>query len=404
MTFEELGLGTSLLEAISYTGFEKPTPIQEQSIPHILKGNDVLACAQTGTGKTAAFVLPVLSKLAEGRSEHIDTLIIAPTRELAQQIDQQIQGFSYFVGASSYPVYGGGSGQDFDSQKQALEKGAEIIVATPGKLISHLNMGYVNLRHIRHFILDEADRMLDMGFFEDIMRISKFLPEERQTLLFSATMPPEIRKLAKSILKDPVEISISRSQPAEGILQAAYMLHDRQKIPFLKHLIEEKKGYDSILIFASTKKKVSDLARSLKNRDYTVEGISSDLDQKERENMLRLFRARKIRMLIATDILGRGIDIKDINLVINFDVPDDPEDYIHRIGRTARAASTGVAITFINKDDIRKFYRIERLLGSTVYKMSPPSEFGDGPAWTTSGGKGSGGKKGSFQKRGSKKR
>lgn len=388
MTFEELGLDSSLLEALHYAGFENPTPIQEKAIPLILNNRDVLACAQTGTGKTAAFLLPILQKINHERSPYIDTLIIAPTRELAHQIDQQVQALSYFVNATSYAIYGGGSGQDFESQKKALEKGADIIIATPGKLISHLNMGYVNFKNLNHLVLDEADRMLDMGFYEDIMRIASHIGDQRQNLMFSATMPDSIRKLAKSILKDPAEINIARSKPAEGILQAAYMAYNSQKERFLIKLIADKPNYKSILIFTSTKKNVGNIVRILSKDIPEVKGISSDLDQKEREETLRLFAAKRIRVLVATDILGRGIDIKDIDLVINYDIPDDPEDYVHRIGRTARAKSSGVAISFINPDDVHKFLRIEKLIDKPILKLSLPKEFGNTPPYEISKSRG----------------
>jgi len=383
MTFEELGLEPTLLEALDYMGFETATPIQEQAIPLILKAKDLLACAQTGTGKTAAFILPVLNKLAANPSEHINTLVIAPTRELALQIDQQVQAFAYFVNVSSCPVYGGGDGSDFETQKRALISGTEVIVATPGKLISHLNMGYANWDHVKHLILDEADRMLDMGFYEDIMKIESYLPKKRQTLMFSATMPPKIRKLAKSILVDPGEISLAISKPAEGVLQAAYLAYDSQKAALIKGLIADKPNYTSIIIFTSTKKKVSEIVRALKGNGYGVQAVSSDLDQKDREDAVRKFRSHETRVLVATDVLSRGIDIKGINLVINYDVPNDAEDYVHRIGRTARADSTGVALTVINPDDMYKFSKIEELIEMEVPKVPLPPALGEGPEWST---------------------
>ena len=372
-----------MLEALDYMGFESATPIQEQAIPLILQGQDLLACAQTGTGKTAAFILPILNKLAATPSEHINTLVIAPTRELALQIDQQVQAFAYFVNASSCPIYGGGDGSDFETQKRALTSGTEVIVATPGKLISHMNMGYTNWDNVEHLILDEADRMLDMGFYEDIMKIVGFLPKKRQTLMFSATMPPKIRKLAKSILVDPGEISLAISKPAEGVLQAAYLAYDSQKAALIKGLIDDKPNYTSIIIFTSTKKKVSEIVRALKGNGYGVQAVSSDLDQKDREDAVRKFRSHETRVLVATDVLSRGIDIKGINLVINYDVPNDAEDYVHRIGRTARADSTGVALTVINPDDMYKFSRIEALIEMEVPKVALPPALGEGPAWST---------------------
>ncbi len=383
MNFDEFKLNDQLLEAISYMGFEEATPIQEKAIPEIMEGKDVIASAQTGTGKTAAYILPVLHFLSIEEQKGINTLIIVPTRELAIQIDQQIQGFSYFVPVHSYPVYGGGDGEDWSAQRTALESGSEIIVATPGKLISHINMGYVSFDNLKHLILDEADKMLDMGFLPDIKKIESFLPKKRQTLLFSATMPDKIRQLAKQILIDPVEISLQMSKPAEGVLQAAYLAYDKQKVRLIHKLIADKPDYKSILIFSSTKLKVAEIAKSLKSKDYNVEGISSDLDQDERNNVLSRFKAKQTRILVATDVLSRGIDIKDINLIINYDVPQDAEDYVHRVGRTARAKTTGVAITLVNGDDMFRFSRIEKLIERDIIKLPLPPEIGEGPEWET---------------------
>ncbi len=387
MTFKELNLKPQILEGLSFMNFEKATEIQERAIPEILKGNDIIASAQTGTGKTAAFILPVLNNLVESEHKGTSTLIIVPTRELALQIDQQIQGFSYFTNIESIAIYGGGDGLSWDQQRKALTGGTEIIVATPGKLISHLNMGYVKFDNLRYLILDEADRMLDMGFFDDIQKIITYLPEKRQTLMFSATMPPKIKQLAKKVLKNPKEITIGLSKPAEGVLQAAYLVFDNQKIPLIKSLISDKPQVKSILIFSSTKQKVGEIVRALKNSDFKVEGISSDFDQERREEVLLGFRAKTTRVLVATDVLSRGIDIKDIDIVINFDVPGDAEDYVHRVGRTARAASSGLAITLINRDDMFKFKRIEELIGYDVMKLPLPSFLGDGPQWKVMSGK-----------------
>jgi superfamily II DNA/RNA helicase len=382
MNFDELGLDSQVIEAISYMGFEKATPIQEKSIPEILKGRDLLACAQTGTGKTAAFILPVIHNLSRKKdTESTTTLVIVPTRELAVQIEQQIQGFSYFVPVNSIAVYGGGDGDNWDVQRKALTSGTNIIVATPGKLLSHLKMGYVNFDKIEYLILDEADRMLDMGFIEDIQKIISYLPKKRQNLLFSATMAPKIRNFAHELLHDPLEITISMSKPAEGVLQAAYLVFDGQKIPLLKTLIDKNIDYSSILIFSSTKRKVFDIVRALGGSKNNVKGISSDLEQKEREEVLREYKAKKTRILVATDVLSRGIDIKDIDLVINFDVPKKAEDYVHRVGRTARADTTGVALTLINPDDMQKFHHIEKLIEKEVHKINLPEELGEAPAW-----------------------
>ena len=381
MLFSDFGLNEQLTEAISYMGFEKATPIQDKAIPVILQGSDLIGCAQTGTGKTAAFILPILHRLIESPGKGTSTLIIVPTRELALQIDQQVNGFAYFSDISSIAIYGGGDGIDFEQERRSLTQGADIIVATPGKLISHLAMGYVKFDQLKYLILDEADRMLDIGFFDDIMKIVSYLPKERQTLMFSATMAPEIRKLAASILKQPKEVSIEIAKPPEGVLQAVYFAHDNQKTPLINSLIANKPECRSILIFSSTKKKVSEIVRELRNKDYKVAGISSDLKQTEREEVLDKFRARQIRVLVATDVMSRGIDIKDINLVINFDAPNDAEDYVHRVGRTARAETTGIALTLINADDMYKLRRIEELIKKQILRIPLPADLGEGPKW-----------------------
>ena len=381
MSFEKFGLDDKILEAISYMGYEKASEIQNLTIPAILDGNDILACAQTGTGKTAAFMLPILDHLAVEDNHDLSTLVIVPTRELAIQINQQVQGFAYFLNINSVTVYGGRDGSDWDAESKALTKGTNIIIATPGKLISHLNLGYVKFDKLKHLVLDEADRMLDIGFYDDIMRILSYVPENRQTLMFSATMPKKIRELASKILKDPLEFSTAISKPAEGVLQAAYVVHENQKIPVINSLISGKPDLDSILVFSSTKRKVNDIVKSLKRAGNTVEGISSDLEQKEREDVLMRFRSRRTRVLVATDVLSRGIDIKDINLIINFDVPGSAEDYVHRVGRTARADKTGIAISLINEMDMDKFDRIEKLIGEEVLKIPVPPEMGEAPVY-----------------------
>lgn len=364
-------------------GFETPTPIQEQAIPIIMENHDIIACAQTGTGKTGAFLLPILNKFAssESNSNHIKTLVIAPTRELALQIDQQIEGFGYFLGVSSLPVYGGGDSSSWDQQKKALSDGADIIVATPGRLIAHINLGYVDFSHLEHLILDEADRMLDMGFFDDLMKIVNKLPKKRQTLLFSATMPGKIRQLAKKLLNDPKQLNIAISKPAEGVLQGAYLVFEDQKINLIESLLSGKKNYPSILIFASTKKKVREINQRLLRKKFASAEISSDLDQDQREMALRKFKSKNTQILVATDILARGIDIKEISLVINYEVPQDAEDYVHRIGRTARADATGVALTLISDKDQYRFHQIEELIGSEVMKIPNPPEIGEGPKY-----------------------
>lgn len=403
MKFNELNLNPDIIEAIEHMGFEKATEVQEKAIPEILKGKDLIGCAQTGTGKTAAFILPTLDQIAREHQKETSVLIIVPTRELAVQIDQQIQGFAYFTPVSSLPVYGGGDGKDWVQEKKALSTGADIIVATPGKLISHLANGYVKFDKLKHLILDEADRMLDMGFSDDLTKIIGYLPKERQTLMFSATMPPEIRTLARKILKNqPFEINIGLSKPAAGVLQAAYLVYDAQKIKLVKSLIDNKPDLKSILIFCSTKLKVSEITRALKNKVYSVEAISSDFDQNKREDVLRDFKSKRTRVLVATDVLSRGIDIKEIEIVINFDVPGDAEDYVHRVGRTARADATGMALTLINEDDMYKFHKIEILIETEIRKLPLPASIGEGPKWNTSNrdrrpkfkGKGKGGGKG----------
>ncbi len=381
MTFTELELDERIVEAISYMGFETTTPIQEKAIPEILKGKDLIACAQTGTGKTAAFMLPLLHHISRGDHKGTSTLVIVPTRELALQIDQQIQGFAYFVPVSSMAIYGGGNASEWDVQKKGLESHADIIIATPGKLISHINMGNVRFDHLKYLILDEADRMLDMGFYDDIMKILEVIPKKRQTLMFSATMPIKMRELAKKNTIHPVEISIAISKPSEAILQAAYLVNDGHKNQLIKHLIDDKPTLDSIIIFSSTKKDVNTILKTLSSPAIRAEGISSDLDQNQREEVLVRFRSKQTRVIVATDVLARGIDIKDIQLVINYSVPKDAEDYIHRIGRTARASSSGVAITLVNEEDMYAFLMIEKLIGKEIIKLKLPENIGTSPEW-----------------------
>ena len=383
MKFEEFNLTHDLLDAIYYMGYRDATPIQEKAIPPITEGRDLIACAQTGTGKTAAFLLPILDFQARKPTPDTNTLILVPTRELAIQIDQQIQGLAYTLNITSIAIYGGGDGSEWGQQKTALTQGADIIVATPGKLISHLNQGYVKFDKIEHLILDEADRMLDIGFYDDIMKIISYVPQKRQTLMFSATMPPKIRSLSKQILTQPVEIALEMSKPAEGVIQTAYLVHENQKTPLLKSIVATKTEFRSILVFSSTKKKVNDIVRGLRSRSWKTEGISSDLEQKQREEILLRFKSRETRILVATDVLSRGIDIKDINLVVNFDVPGDAEDYVHRVGRTARAETTGLAITLVNEADMQKMYRIEKLIEREITKAPLPESIGNGPEWKT---------------------
>lgn len=382
MKFTDLHLNEQLLDAIDHMGFVNATPIQQLAIPKILDEKDLIACAQTGTGKTAAFILPILNKLTGKEDTSIDTLIIVPTRELAVQIEQEIQGLSYFVSVGSKAIYGGGSGKDWDEQKDALKEGTDIIVATPGKLLSHIAQGYVDFSKVKHLVLDEADKMLDMGFSDDLISIISNLPKERQTLMFSATMPPKIRELAKRILKDPEEITLSISKPAEGVKQIVYLTFDTQKIPLIKHLLTERENYTSIIIFTSSKSKVNEIVYALRKNGFKSEGVSSNLDQEQREEILRGFRSKRIRIVVATDVMSRGIDIKEINLVINYDTPFDAEDYVHRVGRTARANTKGEAITLVNEKDMRKLKQIQRLIEAEITQLPLPEELGVGPEFS----------------------
>lgn len=389
MDFHSLGLSDDLLQGLAAMNIKVPTPIQGQAIPAVLDHRDLIACAQTGTGKTAAFLLPLIDVITGYRPKEegsIRALIVVPTRELALQIDQQLQAIAYFTPITSIPLYGGSDGSTFDSQKQALTSGVEVVIATPGKLLSHLNLGYVPIKGLEFLVLDEADRMMDMGFIDDINRIITFLPKERQTLMFSATMPPAIRELAKRILHEPVEITIALSKPAEGVDQQAYVVFDMKKASVLEHILNTNEA-TSIVIFAGRKIEVKNLNRHLQKKGFNARAMHSDLDQSEREEVMLAFRNRKLRVLVATDVVSRGIDIDDIDLVINYDVPRDPEDYVHRVGRTARAAKKGTAITFVNEKEMREFGRIEALIGYEVKKMPLPDGMGPGPAYDPKGGK-----------------
>ena len=376
MKFTELSLNSQILEAIEHMGFVNATPIQELAIPKILENKDLIACAQTGTGKTAAFILPILDKITNKEDNSINTLIIVPTRELAIQIEQEIQGLAYFVSVGSKTIYGGGSGKDWDSQREALEEGTDIIVATPGKLLSHIAQGYVDFSKLKHLVLDEADKMLDMGFSDDLVRIISELPTDRQTLMFSATMPSKIRDLAKRILKNPEEITLSISKPAAGVKQSVYLTFDNQKIPLIKEILIAREDYTSIIIFTSSKSRVSEIVQGLRKNGIKSQGVSSNLNQEEREEILRGFRSKRIRILVATDVMSRGIDIKEINLVINFDTPFDAEDYVHRVGRTARANTKGEAITLVNEKDMRKLAEIQRLIEAEIEQVPLPESVG----------------------------
>ncbi len=382
MKFTELQLNNQVLDALDAMRFEECTPIQEKAIPVILEGKDMIGVAQTGTGKTAAYLLPVLDKLSEDNhpEDAINCVIMAPTRELAQQIDQQMEGFSYFLPLSSVAVYGGNDGVLFEQQKKGLVLGADVVIATPGRLIAHLNLGYVDLSKVSYFILDEADRMLDMGFYDDIMQIVKHLPKERQTIMFSATMPAKIQQLAQSILNDPVEVKLAVSKPAEKIIQAAYVCYENQKLGIVRSLFEDEVP-ERVIVFASSKIKVKEVARALKQMKLNVGEMHSDLEQAQREEVMYAFKAGRINILVATDIVARGIDIDDIRLVINYDVPHDNEDYVHRIGRTARANNDGVAITFVSEKEQNDFKQIEDFLGKDIYKIPLPEGLGEAPVY-----------------------
>lgn len=377
--FDELDISDDVLDALDDMGFEKCTPIQAKAIPPALEGKDILAVAQTGTGKTAAFLLPVLTNISDNPPTKVTTIVLTPTRELAMQIDRQLEGFSFHMDASSIPVYGGRDGHSMAQEQKALKTGAPIVVATPGRLIAHLDMGYTDLSEVRHLVLDEADRMLDMGFVNDMTKIIDMLPKESlQILFFSATMPPKIRKFSRDILKNPVEISIAISKPAEKIRQFAYNVPDWAKNALIEDILREKtKKMERILIFCGRKKTVRELTRRLARKNPKVKDVSSDLDQDEREERLRQFRSGAIQVVVATDVLSRGIHINGIDLVINFDVPGDAEDYVHRIGRTARAAAEGEAITLISGEDRRRFKAIEELMEMKVERLETPERLTD---------------------------
>ncbi len=380
MRFEDILTNDDVLDGLWDMHFDECTPIQEQAIPVIMEGRDLLACAQTGTGKTAAYLLPVINMLADGGypDDSINCVVMAPTRELAQQIDRQLQGFAYFMPVSGMAIYGGTDGHTYEQQRKSLKMGADVVIATPGRLLSHLSMGYVDLSKVSFFILDEADRMLDMGFYDDIMQIVARLPKDRQTLLFSATMPPKIQQMASKILKDPVEVKLAVSKPAEKIKQSAYICYEPQKLLILKKLFNES-APQRVIVFSSSKLKVKNLTRELKSKNIKIAEMHSDLDQAKRDDVILDFKAGKIHVIVATDILARGIDIDDIEMVVNYDVPREAEDYVHRIGRTARANRDGRAITFVSPEEIGKLKRIERLLEKEIPKEEIPAEFGEAP-------------------------
>lgn len=380
MRFDEFDFSDELLDALDAMHFEECTPIQEQSMGLILDGYDLIACAQTGTGKTAAYLLPVIDVLADTpRNDHaVRCIVMVPTHELALQIDRQMEGFSYYLPVSSLAIHGGNDGKNFARQQHALRSGADLVIATPGRLLAHMKMGYVDLSKVEVFILDEADRMLDMGFSEDIMRIVSELPKERQTLMFSATMPANIQKLARTILTDPKEVKIAVSKPAEKVDQSVYICHEYQKSNLLKHLFEQ--GFNKrVIVFASSKLKVRELSQEMRRSKWKTAEMHSDLDQAQREQVMHDFRSGRIDILIATDILSRGIDIDDIAMVVNYDVPHEAEDYVHRVGRTARANNDGKAVTFVSERDRRRWDGIEKFLDIKVRREEVPSEFGEAP-------------------------
>lgn len=401
MKFEELDLSYDILDALDAMRFDECTPIQEQAIPVILEGRDLIAVAQTGTGKTAAYLLPVIDRLADmpEAKDYVNCIVMAPTRELAQQIDRQMEGFAYYVPVNSVAIYGGTDGAGFAQQQRGLKMGADVVIATPGRLLAHLQMGYVDLSRVSYFILDEADRMLDMGFYDDIMQIVKHLPKDRQTLMFSATMPPKIQQLAKAILNDPAEVKIAVSRPTEKIDQSAFVCHEGQKTGILKHLFKTAHS-QRIIVFSSSKIKVKELTRELRRCKIKAAEMHSDLEQNAREEVMLDFRAGKIDVLVATDIVARGIDIDDISMVVNYDVPREAEDYVHRIGRTARANADGKAVTLISSKEQSKFGQIENFLGYEVRKEAVPSELGEAPEYHPDRRQGSGRGKGRGNRQG----
>ena len=390
MHFYDFDFTDEILDSLDAMRFDQPTPVQEQTIPVIMEGRDLIACAQTGTGKTAAYLLPSIDSIVRDPHEGIDTVILVPTRELAIQIDQQMEGFGYFVSVSSTAIYGGNDSGEWSRQRTSLQEGSDIVITTPGRMLQHISMGYVDFSKVRRLILDEADRMLDMGFYDDIMQVVKLLPVEgRQTLMFSATMPPKIRELAKTIMTDPAEVSIAIAKPAEGIRQGAYPVYETQKGALVLSMLKEHPE-QSIIVFSSRKQTVKELGSTLKRKGLNAAVIHSDLEQSEREEVLRQFRNRNIEILVATDIIARGIDIPDIDVVINYDVPRDAEDYVHRIGRTARAKSKGEAYTLIVPDEMYSFGQIEKLIEQTVEKLALPEGLGEAPEYVVSKRRGGG--------------
>ena len=382
MEFSQLQLEDALLDGLQAMNFRETTPVQEQTIPIILQKKDLIACAQTGTGKTAAYLLPILNVLCQNkhREDKINALIMVPTRELALQIDQQLDAFAYFLPVTSVAVYGGGDGAIFSQQEKALRSGVDVVIATPGRLIAMLNMGKIDMSFVQFFVLDEADRMLEMGFVDDIMRIASYLPQQKQTLLLSATMAPKIRELARKTLVNPVEVQLATSKPADKIDQSAYVCYETQKLALIQDIFASQ-SLTRVIVFSSSKQKVKEIYHTFKRMKLKVAAMHSDLEQAQREEVMRNFKNGHIHVLVATDIVARGIDIEDIQMVINYDVPHDAEDYVHRIGRTARAGGEGIAITFIAEKEQGKFGRIEKLIQNEVKKVPLPEALGESPVY-----------------------
>ena len=405
MYFDELALSDEVLDALWDMHFDECTPVQEQTIPVILDRRDVISCAQTGTGKTAAYILPLLTNLAfdDHDPDKLNAIIMAPTRELAQQIDQQMEGFGFYVPFSSVAIYGGKDNGAWGNQVSGLQKGADVVIATPGRLLAQMNIYDVDFSGVKYFILDEADRMLDMGFYDDIMTIVRKLPKDRQTIMFSATMPPKIRQMAKAIMHDPVEVQIAVSRPPETIHPMCARLFEAQKPGFVQ-LALQGRNLKKVIIFAGKKQRVKDLTRTLRTLKINARAMHSDLEQNERDQVMLDFRNGKVDVLVATDVVSRGIDVTDVPLVINFDVPHDPEDYVHRIGRTARAENSGEAITLVAPEDARYWNRIEQFLKKEIERVTLPDALGEAPTddvYATRSGKGcSGGSRRSSRNRG----
>ncbi|GAA5520929.1 DEAD-box ATP-dependent RNA helicase CshA [Fodinibius salicampi] len=370
LSFEQFTLNEKLSLGLQDLNYTDPTPIQEECIPLILNGRDVIGAAQTGTGKTGAFVIPLIQRIMENPSEHTQALILSPTRELAQQIEEQIFALGYHTGVSSATVTGG---SDYGTQVKAIRAGVDIIVATPGRLIDQMKVLDLDFSHLNYLVLDEADRMLDMGFLPDVMKIVKKLPEERQTMLFSATMVEEVQKVVDQVMKNPAEVEFEVSKPAESVDQQIYFVHPKQKLKLFEKLFDADK-YETAIVFCATKRGTDEVERMLKKRGVDAVSMHGDRDQKERNEALRLFKNRSHPVMVATDVLSRGIDIDDVSLIVNFDVPNNPEDYIHRIGRTGRYDKSGTAITFVSNKDKKYYHSIKEVVGDQLSVKELPEE------------------------------